>query len=324
MDTTATNSMAPHAAGQHPIASQFYEWLRDTPFLDALTLDVARLAVQSEKLGADDTPDLLLIGLSATDLVGHTYGPLSQESEDNLLRLDAELAKFFDFLEATVGLKNCVLALSADHGVLPLPEELRRRGFEAARIPQAEALDEVKSVQGEMQQEWRTNRPILRTFLWNVNLDYTVAESLRLSPAEFRSRVAAKLRSLSFVNDVFTYDELNATNNKTREYLDQTRHSFHPERSPDLAMQIKPFYLVSNSPHGTTHGSVYEYDSHVPLILWGERVKPGRVESPVKTVDLAPTLAHLLDLELTADLQRRVTNGRPGSAQIASVWMGKF
>jgi predicted AlkP superfamily pyrophosphatase or phosphodiesterase len=292
--------------------SRFYEWLGKTPFVDALTLEFAQQAVQAERLGADDTPDLLLVSLKATDAVGHDYGPLSQESEDNLLRLDAELASFFAFLEKQVGLKNCLIALSADHGVLPLPEELRRRGFESARISSAEALDEVKSVESEMQQEWQTNRRILRSWLWDVNLDYAVADSLGMAPAAFRAAVATKLRSLSFISDVFTADELSATDGAAREYLEKQRHSFHPERSPDLAMQIKPYYLVSSRAQGTTHGSPYDYDSRVPMIFWGERVQPGRIDSPHKTVDLAPTLAHWLGLEPSRSIS--TTTRKTGSA----------
>jgi predicted AlkP superfamily pyrophosphatase or phosphodiesterase len=292
------------------IDSRFYDWLARTPFVDALTLEFAEQAITAEALGADEAPDLLFVGLKATDLIGHEYGPLSQESEDNLLQLDAELAKFFAFLEARVGLQNCVIALSADHGVLPLPEELRRRGFESARLLVAEAVDEVKSLEREMQAEWRTRRRILRNYLDGVNLDYDVADSLGMSPAEFRSRVAAKLRSLSFVSDIFTSDELRATDGAARAYLEEQRHSFHPDRSPDLTMQLKPYYLVTDNPHGTTHGSPYAYDTHVPLIFWGERIKPGRIDTPHKTVDLAPTMAHLLHLDLPrlsfTDLKRKI------------------
>ncbi|MDZ7363766.1 MAG: alkaline phosphatase family protein [candidate division KSB1 bacterium] len=287
-------------ATANAINRRFYEWLAKTPFADALALEFAQQAVQAEQLGVDAVPDLLLIGLSATDLIGHDFGPLSQESEDNLLRLDAALEKFFAFLDAQVGLKNCVIALSADHGVLPLPEELRRRGFESARILYDEAFEEVKGVEREMQQEWRTNRRLLRAFGADIVLDFRVADSLGLSPAAFRSQVAAKLRTLSFVSDVFTRDELQASDRPTREFLEKQRHSFHPERSVDLVLQLKPFYLVSNRSQGTTHGSPYHYDSHVPMIFWGERIKPGRIDSPAKTVDLAPTLAYLLHLDLSS------------------------
>jgi predicted AlkP superfamily pyrophosphatase or phosphodiesterase len=276
-------------------------------------LEFAQQAIQAERLGADVTPDLLLLGLKATDEVGHAFGPLSQESEDNLLRLDTELARFFEFLEKQVGLKNCLIALSADHGVLPLPEELRRRGFESARLSEAEAIDEVNSVEGEMQQEWQTNRRILRTWLWDVYLDYAVADSLGMAPPQFRAAVAAKLRSVSFLSEVFTSDELGAAAGAAHEHLEKQRHSFYPARSPDLTMQIKPYYLVTNKPQGTTHGSPYNYDSHVPMIFWGEGVQPGRIGSPHKTVDLAPTLAHWLDL----DLSRLSLNikGRAGDAE---------
>ncbi|MCG3120360.1 MAG: Alkaline phosphatase PafA [bacterium] len=305
------------------IDKRFYDWLAATPAVDALTLEFAQQALVSEKLGADATPDLLLVSLKATDLIGHAYGPLSQESEDNLLRLDTELGNFFAFLEAKVGLKNCVIALSADHGVLPLPEELRRRGFESARILAAEALDEMKSVEKELQQEWGFHQPIFKTYLGDVNLNNAAADSLRLSPAELRARVAVKLRSLSFVSDIFTSDELSATDGADRENLVLQRHSFQPDRGPDLTMQLKPYYLVRDNPQGTTHGSPYAYDSHVPLIFWGERFKPGRVETPHKTVDLAPTLAYLLNLDLSRPAALKFPKGDRETTPIAAGFDGE-
>jgi predicted AlkP superfamily pyrophosphatase or phosphodiesterase len=312
---TAEESAADSTA---KIDARFYDWLANMPFIDTLTLEFAQHAVAGEALGADATPDLLLVSLKATDAVGHVFGPLSQESEDNMLRLDADVAKFFAFLDMKVGLKNCLIALSADHGVLPLPEELRRRGFESARILEAEAIDEVKGIEKEMQQEWHTDRPILQNYLGGIHLDYRVADSLHLPPAEFRSRLAAKLRSLTFVSDIFTSDELSTSAGAKRENLDRQRNSFRRDRGPDLVMQLKPYYLVAGSPQGTTHGSPFAYDSHVPMIIWGERLKPGRVDTPARTIDLAPTLAYLLNLDLSTDLQRRVANGRTGTAQVES------
>jgi predicted AlkP superfamily pyrophosphatase or phosphodiesterase len=330
-DDAAINAASPPAdfsygdsTNARRIDPRFYDWLANTPFVDALTLEFARQAIQAESLGADNVPDLLCIALKATDAVGHRFGPLSQESEDNLLRLDDELGRFFEFLEAQIGLKNCLIALSADHGVLPLPEELRRRGFEAARISEDEAINEVLGVQAELQQEWRTNRPITRNLLEGITPDYRVADSLGLSPAEFRLRIAARLRSLSFVDDVYTCDELQSSGESGREYVDEYRHSFHPERSPDLWMRFKPYYLISHQPYGTTHGSPYDYDTHVPIIFWGARVRPGRIDTPHKTIDFAPTLAHLLNLDLSGDLQRRVDSGRPGAARIESGFDGEI
>jgi len=318
VNTTFPHEFIAADSSRPQIGARFYQWLAATPALDELTLAFAQRAIAAEELGADGVPDLLLIGLAATDYVGHAYGPLSQESEDNLLRLDAALANFFAFLDQTVGLKNCVLALSADHGVLPLPEELRRRGFESARILEDEAMAEVQSLERELQQEWKTDRRIFRSYLDQINVDYRLADSLGLSPAEFRSRLAAKLRTLSFVSDIFTYDELSASDGPARDFLEKHRRSFYPDRTQDLVMQVKPYYLVTGAPRGTTHGSPYGYDSHVPLIFWGERLQPGRIATPHQTVDLAPTLAYLLNLELPADLQRRVPNGRSSSAPIAS------
>ncbi|MCH6548134.1 MAG: alkaline phosphatase family protein [Gemmatimonadetes bacterium] len=114
--------------------SLYYDELKRTPFVDELTFAFIERMIVSEQLGADDVPDLLFVGASAADYIGHRYGPLSQETQDYYLRLDQRLDEFLNFLDATVGEGRFALVLTSDHGVLPIPEELARQGIDAKRI----------------------------------------------------------------------------------------------------------------------------------------------------------------------------------------------
>ncbi len=281
---------------------EFYNWLVETPFTDELTLDFAETALRAEQLGSDDVPDLLCIGLSSTDAVGHGYGPQSQEMQDNLMRLDQKLGEFFAKVDQQVGLQNCVFGFSSDHGVLPLPEELRRRGYESARIPVEEVFAEVGGMLTEMSQELGTRWPLLRNYFEAFYLDYATADSLGLSHEDFDRRMADQVKLLSFVTNVFTRADLAAGDNNASEVIQQFRNNNFPGRSPDLFVQYKKYYLIGAGNTGTTHGSVYDYDSRVPMIFLGASITPGRFDEQCATVDFAPTLAMLMGFSSPSDV----------------------
>ena len=127
------DTVFPHAIRGNPPERLYYDDLRRTPFADEVTLSAALGAIKAHQLGEDEHTDILAIGFSATDVIGHTYGPESQEIMDQLLRLDSVLAKLFQAIDKSVGLANTLVVLSADHGALPLVENLRSRGIEARR-----------------------------------------------------------------------------------------------------------------------------------------------------------------------------------------------
>lgn len=309
-ETDAENSVFPHAyasADSQP-GEAFYRWLTGNPFADELTLAFAAAALRAEQLGDDRTPDLLCISLSSTDAVGHGYGPLSQEMQDNIMRLDQKLGDFFAEVDRQVGLENYLIALSSDHGVLPLPEELRRRGFASARISDDELKAELDGVLVELAEELGTRRPLLKNTEEGLYLDYAAADSAGLSRQAFQQRVAAKISSLSFVAEVFTPADLAAANSDGRDFAEQFRHSFFSGRSPDLLMRLKPYYLVSPYKSGTSHGSVYDYDSQVPMMFMGKGINAGQFTTPCATVDFAPTLATLMHLSPPDDIDGKGLN----------------
>src|SRR5262249_41758586 len=129
-------------------------WVYDGPCGDVFVLDVARKAVDALELGRDDAPDLLMISLSSCDTVGHSYGPLSCEVTDVLLRADRELGKLFDVLDQKVGRERWIASLSADHGVLELPETLAQRGYPSERVNGKLVGDALKGARAAVEQKF--------------------------------------------------------------------------------------------------------------------------------------------------------------------------
>ena len=127
------DTVFPHALRGNPPERLYYDDFRRTPFADEVTLSVVLEAMKAHQLGQDEHTDILAVGFSATDVIGHTYGPESHEIMDQLLRLDSVLEKLFQAIDDSVGLANTLVVLSADHGSLPLVENLRRQGIEARR-----------------------------------------------------------------------------------------------------------------------------------------------------------------------------------------------
>lgn len=283
-------------------SEEFYHWLVETPFTDELTLSFAEAALGAEQLGVDEVTDLLCVSLSSTDAVGHGYGPQSQEMQDNLMRLDKRLGEFFTKVDQHVGLQNCVIGLSSDHGVLPLPEDLRRRGYESARILDKEVYVEIGGMLTELGQELRTGEPLLESYFDAFYLNYPAAEHANISRADFEHRMAQKIKTLSFVTNVFTRAELTAAGDKDSEIVQRFRNNLYPDRSPDLFVQYKEHYLIDADTTGTSHGSVYDYDSRVPMIFMGQDITPGRYDDLCATVDFAPTLAKITGLPMPGDV----------------------
>ena len=286
---------------------EFADRLYHSPFMDDVTLDFARELVKNEGLGRGSGPDLLAIGLSATDLIGHFYGPESHESIDGLLRLDAALGDFLAFLDRQLGEGRVLVALTADHGVLPLPEWLEVTGRGECAVQGGRA--DVRWVALGMY--WQLQRQLGIFSLparWvgfagsQVTVNRSVARERGVSVERVSRVVARYLEAQPEVARVWTAAEiLSETSPEARLY----RNSYDPERSGDLTVQLARGCLLTQGGHGTTHGTPYLYDRAVPLLFYGPGVTPGWVGGRAASVDVAPTLATQLGLSLPDDLDGR-------------------
>src|SRR6185369_11156825 len=128
--------------GEEKPGGKFYSQFEASPFANEHLVNFAKTAIESEGLGSDEAPDLLTISFSSNDLVGHAFGPYSQEVQDMTLRLDRTLAELFNYLDRKIGLDNVVIALTADHGVAPVPEQSRALGY-GGRVEAKAATDAI-------------------------------------------------------------------------------------------------------------------------------------------------------------------------------------
>ncbi|MBI2875906.1 MAG: alkaline phosphatase family protein [Candidatus Tectomicrobia bacterium] len=281
----------------HP-GPKFYAHFEQTPFANEYLFDFARAAIRNEQLGRDPFPDLLTISLSANDLVGHAFGPLSHEVMDLTLRTDRMIADFLSFVEAQLGLRNVLLVLTSDHGVSPIPEQMAARGMGRKRILLQQISEAVERALDARHGEDRwvvyysneqiyLNRPaIAAKGLDRAEVERTAGEASLTIPGVLRYYTRTALLSHPLPDD---------------RVARRIQNGFFPERSGDVALVIEPFtFVIEESFVATTaatHGSPYTYDTHVPIFLMGPRVRPGRYYAPCSPADIAPTLCALLGIQ---------------------------
>lgn len=288
--------------GQPALGKDFYEAFDYTPWNNEWVAAFARAVIVNEKLGeADGAPDLLAIGFSQTDKIGHAYGPHSHEVMDSVLRLDRILADLFRFLDEKVGLKNCTFVLTSDHGVAPLPERTpgtggRLRGWDLDPVVFAALSAKFGTLTGG--ERWATRDGL------GYHLNPAALAQKQLSAAAAEETMRAALLWMPSIATAYTRTQLVAPA-PLDAIGEAMRLSYYPPRSPDVMAVLKPFYIDRAAP-GTTHGTPYDYDNHVPLLWFGAGVKPGVHPERAGVDDLAPTLGHLLGLPALPQTAGRV------------------
>jgi predicted AlkP superfamily pyrophosphatase or phosphodiesterase len=275
--------------------SELVRALRFTPFLDEMTADFARELITQEKLGRNGITDYLSVSFSAADYVGHSFGPNSVESEDNLLHLDATLARLFAFIDSTLGLRNTVIVLSADHGAADVPEERKTAGFEVARVG-GEPL--IARLNAALKARFKEDGLVAALVAPGLYLDRPKIAAAHLDAVAVASALAEALRNEPGVAFAFTHSDLLAGRIGRTPVLDRVQRAFHPERSGDVVVIQKPMWYFDEDPdyYATTHGSPYSYDTFVPILVLAPGVKPATVYEPAAPAQIAPTLAALLGI----------------------------
>ncbi len=287
---------------------RFYGNLLASPFGDELTLAFARAAVTNEKLGRRGVQDILSVSLSSHDYVNHAFGPESRLSHDHLLHLDRHLQAFFRFLDQEVGAGNYVLALTADHGFTDTPEWAATQGRDAGRFASAPSLALVNTA---LAARFGVDKLARDFSAAGLLLNDKLAAEKGLNFAEVQAAARDELLKLPGVETVFTREQL-LGNDTSTPYLDAMRKSFDPTRAAQLQIVLKRNWIFSYRSGGSSHGSPYENDNHVPLLFWGPSyVGQGEVKTPVQIADLAPTLAAIAGLPAPAQAQGRDLGLKP-------------
>ena len=289
------DTVFPHHVRDAPPAARFYDDLRRTPFGDELLVDAALEAMTAHQLGADDDPDVLAVGFSSPDVIGHTYGPDSQEVMDEYLRLDVTFGRLLDEVDRRVGLDRVIVGLSADHGVQPLVEVLQAKGAAARRVRPDDLL--VPVTRSLERRFGAANGLIARFMAPDFYLDLDAIRRNGFSRREVEEVAQQALLDTGFVQAVYTHESLLGDPPTGDPYFPMMRRSFFQPRSPHLMVLLKEGTYMSERPGGTGHGTPYEHDRNVPIVFMGAAVKRGTYPAPCRPEDIAPTLGVLLKLE---------------------------
>jgi hypothetical protein len=267
---------------------------RLSPWMDSLTLAFALEGARALGLGARARPDLLTISLSATDAVGHAFGPDSREMHDHLLRLDRWLAWFMDALARTVPAGRTLLVLTADHGVQSFPERSPGHG----RV----SLDDLTaSVQMVLSHRWEPG-PALSFDSGLLSADTAALRARGVRLDSLAAALAAQAARRPGVSRVYTPTSLRRSPADDPE-AGLWRRTIPPGHGWLICASLRPGFVWS-APNQliAEHGSTAPADIEVPIAFLGRGIRPAVLNRPVRTVDIAPTLAALLGLQPSGPL----------------------
>jgi predicted AlkP superfamily pyrophosphatase or phosphodiesterase len=289
--------------GKLPAAGDpgLYAALPATPFGNELIELMAERAIGSEKLGKHDATDVLAVSFSSNDYVGHAFGPDSPEAHDTAVLTDKLLDKFFHYVEAQVGMQNALVVLTADHGVAPVPEISIQRKIGGGRMPGTIVQE---TVQAALDQQFGKAKWILSAGAEAIYLDHDLMRQKKHASADVERVAADAARGVPHVARVFTREQLTEGRAMDDAIGRRVQNGFNPVRGGDLVIVLEPYWLYGAK--GTTHGTPYNYDTHVPIIFMGAGIKPGRYNKRAAPNDIAPTLATMLDVEIPSGSSGRV------------------
>ena len=273
-----------------------YDMLKETPFGNSLTTDFAIEAIFNEKLGKDQYTDVLTISYSSTDYIGHNFGVDAKETQDAYLRLDLEIERLLNFLDIHVGKNEYTLFLTADHGAAKIPAYLNSIGVKSQNIEEGTVKNILNDV---LFKSFGSNQLISKIMNSQIYLNDNTINSLNLNLDIIEKTIINTLSQLDFIDKVYTSNEIiNGNFDSGYELLIQ--NGYNIPRSGDIIFKLKE-NVISYGNKGTTHGSGYSYDTHVPLIFFGKKIVQGESNVKTKITDIAPTIAKLLGLKKLSD-----------------------
>jgi len=282
-------------------SAALYDAVYASPYGNELLANFAIELLTREQLGTRNATDLLAVSFSSNDSVGHTFGPDSAQVRDIAVRTDRTIGRLLAEIDKVVGLQHTLIAFTADHGVSRVPEVLREAGLPGGRMTTKELFDPIQQA---LIEKFGPGKWLMATAGSSPYLNYELIESLHLDPVEVRRVAAAAALKVPHVARVYTRDQLLRGEVGNDRVASRVLRGFNSERSGDLEIILEPFWM--RQAEGTTHGTPYNYDAHIPLILMGSRIAPGEYDQQVALNDLAPTLATLIHVEIPAGSSGRV------------------
>lgn len=273
-----------------PVLKDFVKGIKYTPFADALVVDFVRELLEHEPLGKDEVPDLLAVSLSVTDYVGHMFGPESREAEDNLLHLDRTLAELLRLAnEAADG--RVLVVLSADHGACESPEWTAAQGGDAGRLDPSALMAALNQ---SLKQRFPNAEELVTAFVYpSLWLDEGKVRAAGLELRAVEEAVVELVQTQPGVARAFSRSALLSGAQPTDELAERVALSMHPDRSGHVYLVQKERWIFGDM-LTATHGAPWAYDTHVPILFWGQGVAAQHVTRKVDPRDIVPTLAKRL------------------------------
>jgi predicted AlkP superfamily pyrophosphatase or phosphodiesterase len=283
----------PHDLPALKLLNEGYGILKEVPFGNTITKDFAISTIKAEEMGKNNVTDMITISFSSTDYVGHRFGISSIELEDTYIKLDKDLAELFNFLDSYIGKENVLLFLTADHGAVENPQYLIDSKINAAFVDEKEITIGLKSL---LKQNF-SDSLLLSFSNEQVFFNHKLIETKKINYSIIEELTIKYLASQLNVRQVLKSSDL-LSNQYTDVPRSLVQNGFSPTRSGDIIVVYEPSVIESfNDKKGTTHGAPYSYDTHVPLIWWGYKIKKDENVTAINITDIAPTISQFLNIQ---------------------------
>jgi len=295
------NITFPHEIGV-PGQQHYTEAMLTSPFGISYLFESVKFAINKDEIGKDAFPDIVSIGVSTTDFLGHTFGPDSREIQELYIHADSILGNFLDHLDQTIGKDAYIVVIASDHGVAPIPEYITRFGkvpVDAGRIYEKPLID---SIEREMTRRCGNfqNRTWIKVFEPPTIFlnDTTIYKSGYESPmiADTVCKILSNIDGIASAVPTSMIQQGQIPPGWTKELLEMYRNDIHPDRTGEVMFMVKPYWLFGSKP--ANHGTPYDYDTHVPLMFFGGGISPMQILGKTDPADIVPTLAHILQVNI--------------------------
>ncbi len=272
--------------------------IRTTPYGNTLSIDFAEAAIKAEQMGKGEYTDFLALSLSSTDYVGHQFGVNAVETEDTYLRLDRDLAAFFNYLDANIGKGQYTIFLTADHGAAHNTAFLRDHEIPAGVWDDSQV---IRTLNAQLLEKYKGDRLILSFTNYQVQLNNVTIKRLKLDESAIKNDIIQYLQQQPAI--AFAVDMQKAqTANIPDELRERIIKGFNAGRSGAIQIILQPGWFggrvaAGGKSTGTSHGTWNPYDAHIPFVLMGWGIKHGALTRETHMTDIAPTIAALLHIQ---------------------------
>ena len=295
------NFTFPHEIGV-PGQQHYTEAMLTSPYGISYLFESAKYAMKNNEIGKDEFTDIVSIGVSTTDFLGHTFGPDSRELQELYVHADSILGDFLDHLDQTIGKQHYIVVIASDHGVAPIPEYITRFGripVDAGRIYEKPLLD---SIEKEMNRRCGNfqNRKWIKVFepptifLNDTTIYHSGYETSMI--ADTMCMLLSKFEGIESAVPTSMLQQGRIPQGWTKELLEMYHNDIHPDRTGEIMFMVKPYWLFGSKP--ANHGTPYDYDTHVPLMFFGGGISPMQILGKTDPADIVPTLAHILQVNI--------------------------